>query len=72
MTGQNSLDFITMNKSADKRSGGQVVSWINSWWKDMTCAAWGGRAMKRLSPDDWIKLYTQDRPRLWTPPPGAM
>ena len=27
--------------------------------------------MKRLSPDDWFELNTQDRPRLWTPPPAA-
>ena len=68
MTGQNPLDFIPMNKSADERSGGQVVSWINSWWKDMTGAACGGRALKRFSPADWFQLHTQDRPRLWTPP----
>ena len=32
----------------------------------------GGRALKRLSPGDWFELHTQDRPRLWTPPPAAM
>ena len=52
MAGQNPLDFIPLNKSDDERSGGRVVSWINSWWKDTTGAAWGGRALKRLSPDD--------------------
>ena len=40
MNGQNPLDFIPMNESADERSGGRVVSWINSWWKDRTGAAW--------------------------------
>ena len=72
MTGQNPLDFIPLNKSADQRSGGQVVSWINYWWKDRKGAAWGGRALKRLSPDDWFQLHTQERPRLWTPPPASM
>ena len=36
MTGQNPLDLIPMNESADDRSGGRVVSWIDSWWKDRT------------------------------------
>ena len=35
-TGQNPLDFIFLNDSADERSGGWVVSWINYWWKDRT------------------------------------
>ena len=30
MNGQNPLDFIPLNESADERSGGWVVSWINS------------------------------------------
>ena len=30
MTGQNPLDFIPLNESPDERSGGRVVSWINS------------------------------------------
>ena len=36
MNGQNSLDFIPTNESADERSGGRVVIWINFWWKDRT------------------------------------
>ena len=72
MTGQNPLDFITLNKSADERSGGRVFCWINYWWKDRTGAAWGGRALEILSPDDWFQLHIQDRPRLWTPPPSEM
>ena len=72
MNGQNPLNFIPLKKSVDERSGGRVVSWINSWWKDRTGAAWGGHALKRLSPDDWFKLHTQDRPILWTPTPAAM
>ena len=66
MTNQNPLDFIYLNKSADERLGGRVVSWINSWWKDSTGAAWGGRDLKRLSPYDLFAFQTQDRPRLWT------
>ena len=58
-TGKNPWDFIPLNESADKRSGGRVVNWINSCWKDRTGASWGGRAMKRLSPDDWFQLHTQ-------------
>ena len=27
--------------------------------------------MKRLSPDDWFELHTQDRSRLWTPTPAS-
>ena len=72
ITGKNPLDFIPLNYSSDERSGGRVVSWINYWWKDRTGAVWGGRALKRLSPDDWFELHTQDRPRLWTPPQAAM
>ena len=72
MTGQNPLEFIPMIESADERSGGRVVSWINYWCKDSTWAAWWGRALKRLSPDYWFELHTQDRPRLWTPPPSEM
>ena len=34
MTGQNTLEFILLNESADERSGGRVVSWITSWRKD--------------------------------------
>ena len=30
MTGQNSLDFIPLNESADEKLGGRVVSWISS------------------------------------------
>ena len=71
--GQNPLDFIPLNESADKRSGGGgVVSWINSWWKDRTGSAWVRRALKRFSHDYWFQLHTQDRPRLWTPLPEAM
>ena len=55
-----------MKESADERSGGRVVIWINSWQKDRTGAAWGGRTLKRFPPDDWFQLQTQDRPRLWT------
>ena len=50
------LDFIPLKESADERSGGRVVIWINSWRKDRTGAAWGGRALKRLSPDDFFEL----------------
>ena len=35
-TVQNPLNFIPLNESDDERSGGWVVSWINSWWKDRT------------------------------------
>ena len=52
MNGKNPLDFITLNESADERSGGRVVSWITYWWKDRTGSAWGGRDLKRFSPDD--------------------
>ena len=72
MTGQNPLDFIPLNELSDERSGGQVASWITSWRKERTGAAWGGRALKNLAPDDWFQLHTQDRPRLWTPPTEAM
>ena len=34
--------------------------------------AWGGRPMKKLEPDDWFELHTQDMPRIWTPNPEAM
>ena len=58
MTRQNPSDFIPLNKSSDDRSGGRFVSWINYWWKYRTGAAWGGRDLKRLSPDDWFDLHT--------------
>ena len=67
-TGQNSLYFIPLNESADERSRGRVVSWINSWWKYRTGAARGGRTVKRLSPDNWFDMHIQDMPRLWTHP----
>ena len=41
MTGQNPLEFFPMNDSADERSGGQVFSWISSWWKYKIEASWG-------------------------------
>ena len=72
MTGQNPLDFIPLNESDDERSEGRLLSWINSWWKDRTGEEWGGRALKRLSHDDWFHLHTQYRPILWTPPPADM
>ena len=72
MTGQNPFEFITLNESADERSGGRVVSWINYWWKDKTGAAWGEHALKRLSPYYWFELHTQDSPILLTPLPAAM
>ena len=59
MTGQNSLDFIPLNESADERSGGRVVSWITSWCKDRTGATWGGSALKKLATEDWFQLHTQ-------------
>ena len=34
MTGKKMLDFIPLNESADGRSGGREIIWINSWWKD--------------------------------------
>ena len=60
-----------MKESADERSGGRVVIWINSWQKDRTGAAWGGRSLKRLSPYYWFELHTQYMPRLWTTTPAA-
>ena len=72
MTVQKPLDFIQLNESADESSGGQVVSWITSWQKDRTEAAWGRRALKKLVPGYWFQLLTQYRPRLWTPLPAAM
>ena len=69
ITSKNSLDLITMNESADKRSGGRVVIWITSWWKDRTGAAWGGHALEKFSLDDWFQLHTQYRPIIWISPP---
>ena len=57
MTGQNPLDFITLNDSDYDRSGGRVFSWINYWWKDRKEAAWGVHALKRFSHDDWFELH---------------
>ena len=51
MTVQNPLEFIPLNKSADDRSGGRVVSCMTSWCKYRTVEAWGGNAMKKLTPD---------------------
>ena len=72
INGQNPLDFITLNESADERLGGRVVIWIKYWWKDRKGATWGEHALKRLSPGDWFELHTQYRPILWTHPPSAM
>ena len=72
MTGQNSLELILLNKSADEMSGSRVVSWITYWRKDRTGSSWGGCTLKKLSPDDCFQLYTQGRPRLWTPPPAVI
>ena len=72
MNSQNPLEFIPQNESADERSGGQVFSWITYWCKYRTGAAWVGRALKNLAPDDWFQLHTQDNPRLCTPSPAAM
>ena len=72
MTGQNPLDFIQLNESSEKRSGGQVVSWITSCWKDKKGTVWEGRPLKKLVPDDWFELHTQYMTRLWTPHPAAM
>ena len=67
-TSQNPLDFIPLNESADERSGGWVISCINSWWKDRTGVALGGRALKRLSPDDWFS-YTHKKGQDFGNPP---
>ena len=72
MTGQKPLEFVPLNDSSDKKSGGQVFSWIDSWWKYRTETAWGGRALKKLARDDLFQLHTQDSPRIWTPPPAAI
>ena len=72
ITGKNSLDFIPLNNLADERSGGRVGSWITSWRKYRSGAAWGRYALKRLSPNDWFQLHNQDKPRLWTPPQSAI
>ena len=71
MTCKKPLESILLNELAGERSGGRIVSWINSWWKDRKGAVWGGRALKSLSPDDWFELHTEDRPIIWTPPPAA-
>ena len=68
INGKNLLNFINLNELADERSGGRLVSWIDSWWKDRTEAAWWGRALKRLLPDDWFDMHIQDRPIVWNPP----
>ena len=72
MTVQNPLEFIPMNEMDDEWSWGRVVSWIDYWYKDSRGAVWGVCSLKRLSYDDWFQLHTQDRPRLFTPPPAAM
>ena len=72
MNRQNTLYFIPLNELADERSGGRVVGWITSWWKDVIVVAWGGRALNILSPDDSFQLYTQYRPILCTPTPASM
>ena len=72
MNGQNTLYFITLHDSADERSGGWVVSWITSWWKEKIESAWGGLPLKKLVPEDWFEMHTQDMPRIWTTPPAEM
>ena len=72
MTGQKPLEFIPLNELSNERSGGRVVSWITSWCKDNTGTVWGGNTLKKMEPENWFELHTQDMPRIWTPPPEAM
>ena len=72
MTVQNPLDFIPLNESADEISRGRVVSWITSWFKENIEAAWGGRPLNKLAPDDWFELHIQDMHMLCTPTPVEM
>ena len=57
INGQNPLDLIPLNELDDERSGGRVVSSIASWCKDRSGEAQGGRALKKLAPDDWFQLH---------------
>ena len=71
MTGQNSLDFISLKDMDDERSGGRVVSWITSAWKDNTGTVWGGLSLMKLVSKYRFYLHTQYMCRIWTNPPAS-
>ena len=71
LTGQNPLDFIPLNESADKISGRRVVSCITYRCKDKTVTVWVGILLKNLEPGNWFELHIQYMPRIWTPPPRS-
>lgn len=56
--------YIPLHLGADERSGGNVSSWIYSWWGH-------AQPLTHLNPSMWFDEAHGDKPSLWTPPPAA-
>ena len=65
MAGKDALSFIPLAKGANKRSGGAVRGWVDSWWGD-----WCGEPLTEVDKDRWFILNKVLGPRSWMPPPG--
>jgi hypothetical protein len=72
MAGCDPLSFIPFDRGADERSGGQVSSWVRSWWQTKKGTNFGGFTLKTITKDTMFKLQDLQGARLWMMPPAAM
>jgi len=70
--GQDPMRFLPISQSAQERSGGLVMDWVESWWRTIEGQPWMGEKLRDLTPEDWFSLYGLTTPRFWSPPPSAM
>jgi hypothetical protein len=72
MAGCDSLLVVPFNKGADKRSGGQVLAWVHSWWEIKIGSDFGGFCFKAITKDNMFELRDLQEGRLWMMPPAKM
>jgi hypothetical protein len=52
MTGRNPLSFVPFNRGVDERSGGQVSTWVCSWWRTKKGFDFGGFILNTITKDN--------------------
>ncbi len=72
MAGRDPLLFIPFNQGAEDRSGGQVSTWVRSWWKMKRGTDFGGFPLRTITKDNMFELRDLKAARLWIMPPAAM
>ncbi len=72
MSGQDPLSFVPFNKGADERLGGQVSTWVHSWWRTRKGSNFGGFGVEFITKDNMFELRGLQGARLWMMPLVAM